>query len=98
MKNVDIDDFVQEKVKQYELDHTFKVKIKNGNTYVFCNTYDYITQRSEEKLRNLFYLMNVKYSIKVEILGRFYFRIEGEDVVRAKLIQRFINNGYVLKW
>ena len=96
--DIDIDELVKEKMKQYQLDHTFKVETKYGNTYVFCNVYDYITQRAEEKLRSLFYLMNVEYSIQAAILQDFCFILKGEDKERADYIQKFISNGYVLKW
>ena len=96
--DIDIDALVKEKMKQYELDHTFKVETKYGNTYVFCKEYDYITQKSEEKLRSLFHLMNVEYYIQPAILQNFSFILEGEDRERADFIQRFINNGYILKW
>ena len=88
------------KMKEYEKRHKFKVETKYGNTYIFCEEYDYITQSSERELRNLFHLMDVEYSIQYNIFddGFFSFIIDGDSKVRAEYIQRFIDNGYRLKW
>ena len=95
-----IDELVKQKIKEYDCRHTFKVEMKYGNTYIFCEEYDYITQKADKKLRQLLKLMGVEYSIQCSYLENEHFSliISGEDKARADYIQKFIDNGYKLKW
>ena len=96
----EFDKLFEEKMKEYEERHKFKVETKYGNTYIFCEEYDYITQKLEIELSNLFHLMDIEYSIQPKIfdMEHFSFIIDGDDNARAEYIQKFIDNGYRLKW
>lgn len=91
--------FVDEKMKQYVNDRQFKVETKYGNTYVFCKEYDYMVEYLDQRLRKLFDIVDIKYAIQRKIGDtNFSFILIGEDQERAAFIQKFIDDGYVLKW
>lgn len=100
MKDI-IDELVKQKMKEYACRHKFKVETKYGNTYIFCEEHDYITHDTDKKkLIQLLELMEVEYTVQCSYLENEHFSliISGEDKSRADYIQKFIDNGYKLKW
>lgn len=96
----EIDRLVKEKTDEYFKKHTAWIRLKYGNTYVGFDVCDIITEKLICRIRTLFELMGVKYSISYpfDIDKSYYFIIDGEDKARAEFIQKFIDNGYKLSW
>ena len=102
----EVDKLLEEKLKEYTDNHTFKTKVKNGRTYVYCNDYDFITKNLEYRLKKFLDLSNIDYSISFgldktsNIFSNkgFTFIIDGEDTSRVEHIQKFIDNDYTLTY
>lgn len=101
----EINKLLKEKLEKYADNHTFKIKVENGNTYVYCNDYDFITQKLQQRLSGYFDLSDIDYSISLgfdntsDIFSNygFTFIIDGEDISRIRHIQKFIDNNYTMK-
>lgn len=92
-----IDEQIQQALREYKEAHKPKVETKYGNTY--------ITVFGEEHyniLRALLKLMRVQYSVGLTHYydndGQIVLNISGEDEVRANYIRKFIENGFRLTW
>ena len=95
-----IDELVCEKIKEYEKQHLAWIDLKHGNTYIGFDVYDYVTEKSMSKLKQLLDFMCVKYAVYYPFMGdgKSYLILEGEDKARADFIQKYIDNGYRLSW
>lgn len=94
---------VEEKLKEAQeafiRNHTAKVEIKYGNTYIEYFDNDTMVRSCLQRIALLLNLMGVNeyshecYAISEKRAG---IMIPGEDENRAAFIRRFIENGYVL--
>lgn len=83
--------------KQFEEEHKFKVYTFDKRTYITCKINDYITRECESYLIRLLQLMNIEYAA-LSTLEEYGLSIEGDNLERAVFIQKFIDDGYTLKW
>lgn len=88
---------IEEFNKQFLEEHTYKVYTFDGRTYVTCKTRDYITRECETYLWKLLQLMGLEIIVS-NGLNEYGLAIEGDDPERAAFIQKFIDDGYTLKW
>jgi hypothetical protein len=94
-----IDELVAEEMERYKQAHQPKILMKYGNTYV--TVYPIYSDRPAERLKSLFELMNLNYSVdltKWDEDNEVTFMFSGEDENRAKFIQKFIDNHFKLTW
>lgn len=88
---------LEEYNKQFIEEHLFKVYTFGGRTYITCKTRDYITRNCEVSLSKLLQLMDIEY-VHHNIPDDYGLAIDGDDSDRAAFIQKFIDDGYKLKW
>ena len=94
-----IDELVAEAMDKYKQEHQPRILMKYGNTYV--TVYPIFSDRPAERLKTLFELMNINYSVDLthwDEENEVTFMFSGEDESRAKFIQKFIDNHYKLSW
>lgn len=94
-----IDELVAEELARYKQEHQPRILLKYGNTYV--TVYPIFSDRPAERLKMLFELMNLNYSVDLmnwDEENEVTFIFSGEDENRAKFIQKFIDNHYQLSW
>ena len=97
--NKNIDELVTEAMEKYKQEHQPRILMKYGNTYV--TVYPILSDRPAERLKALFELMNLNYSVDLtnwDEENEVTFMFSGEDENRAKFIQNFIDNHYRLSW
>ena len=88
---------MEKAAKQFEEEHKFKVYTYNGRTYITCKVKDYIARNCESYLIRLLQLMDIGYAV-LSTLDEYGLSIEGDDQSKAAFIQKFIDDGYKLKW
>ena len=88
---------MEEAAKQFEEEHKFKAYTFDGRTYITCKIEDYITRECESYLIRLLQLMDIKYTF-LKTLEEHGLSIDGDDPDRAVFIQKFIDDGFKLKW
>lgn len=94
-----IDELVAEAMENYKQEHQPRILMKYGNTYV--TVYPIYSDKPAERLRTLFDLMNLNYTVDLTRLDEYEevtFMFSGEDENRVKFIQKFIDNHYRLSW
>ena len=88
---------MEKAVKQFGEEHKFKVYTFDGRTYITCKVHDYLTRECETYLIRLLQVMDIEYAT-LRTLGENGLSIEGDNLERAVFIQKFIDDGYILKW
>ena len=96
----EINKLLEERMKEFEKQHTPWIIMRYGCTYVGYDIKDQLTEKMMGALRELVRLMDVQYSIKYPFGDdeSYYIMFEGEDKARADFIQKFFDNGYKLTW
>lgn len=102
----DQDAIMAEYLEKFRKAHEAKVETKYGNTYVAFEKIDFVTERYIEKLKQLFELMELEYSVSMskhsqfDISGEdeFCFIVFNDDAKRAEFIKKFVDNGYRLTY
>lgn len=95
-KDVNVEQLCEEICQKFEDEHTAKISLKWKHTFISYQCNDYIVSLMTKRLEDLLRLMQVDFAR--DRTNGFQIIIDGEDVARAKYIQKFIDNGYVLSW
>lgn len=98
--NAEVERKLAEARAKWMEDHTPKISMKFGNTYIVFAEFDYITQTAMEGIHSLLNLMSVAYSTCYPFADDRTFStiINGEDTERTAFIQKYIDNNYRLDW
>lgn len=102
----DQDVIMNEYLERYRKSHATKIETKYGDTYVSFEKIDFVTERYIEKLKQLFKLMELEYSVSMSknsqfdasVENEFCFIIFNEDAKKTEFIEKFIDNGYRLTY
>lgn len=102
----DQDAIIAEYLEKYRKAHEAKVETKYGNTYVSFEQWDTISQEHISKLRMLFKLMELDYSVRMikysqldeQPENEFTFRIQDGNAEIEAFIKKFVENGYRLTY
>lgn len=102
----DKDEIMKQYMEKFTKAHTAKIVAKYENTYVSFEKIDIITEKYIAKLKQLFDLMDINYSVRMSHFSQledseedeYCFIIYDEDSNRMEFIKKFINNGYKLTY
>lgn len=102
----DQDAIMAEYLEKFRKAHEAKVETKYGNTYVSFEQWDTISEERISKLRMLFKLMELDYSVRMikysqldeQPENEFTFRIQDGNAEIEAFIKKFVENGYRLTY
>lgn len=100
----DQDAIMAEYLEKFRKAHEAKVETKYGNTYVSFEQWDTFSEERISKLKLLFKLMELDYSVRMikysqldePLENEFTFRIQDGNAKIEEFIKKFISNGYRL--
>lgn len=92
----DFDEILARELAKFSEQHKAKVTCAHGNTYISFGVSDYITENFMYSITKLLDLMQANYAFVYA--ENPMLSINGENQQMKNFIQKFINDGYILKY